>query len=170
MELTKSERLILANQFEILAYLNSSDSKKELCLEKKKIVEKGYLREFEELFMSIEENQMTVEEYQEIQDILTMFNDIQWSCENLEDKADINEDAIVFKGFDFSFEAEQYCYAEFLLSKARETNKFLPKRSADMNSHAPKLNRYKEMLLAWKAISDKEPKHLNAEQIKLLLA
>ncbi|MFH1309971.1 MAG: YfbU family protein [Candidatus Omnitrophota bacterium] len=167
MQLSKIERLILANQYEILATSNSKDKDKERSyLEKKEIIEKGCLCEYEKLFESIQENEMTEEKYQEVREILTMFNDIQWSYENLSDKRGIDEKEIIFKGFDLNLETGQYRYAEVFLNKSGTSNKFLPKRSRELNSHSPMLKKYRKMYSVWNAISNRIPKGLNEEQIK----
>jgi len=168
MQLTESERIILANQFEILAILKPGNSKE--YLESKEIIEKGYLLDFEQLYASLTEYKITKAECQEVRAILCMFDDIQWSYENLTDKSSICEDKIFFKGFDMHSEAEQSCYAEFFLRKTRTSDKFLPKRTKDMNSHAPMLTCYRKMLLAWNSIPARNRKHLSEEQIKSLVS
>jgi len=171
MQLSKIERLILANQYEILATLSSNDKDREKSyLERKKIVDEGYLYEYECLFESIQENKMTEGEYQEVSEILTMYNDIQYSYKNLADKGGIDEQEIIFEGFDMNLEAGQYCYTNFLLTKLGTDRQFLPKRSPDLNSHLPKLKKYRKMYAVWKAIPNKIPKMLKKDQIKSILA
>ena len=93
MELTKCERLILTNQFEILAALNSdNEHQKETYLKNKRIFEMGFSCEWDQLFDSIEEKKMTDEDCQEVCKILTMYNDIQWSYENLKNKDSVDKD------------------------------------------------------------------------------
>lgn len=168
MELTDIERIILANQFEILAILKPDE--KEEYLEKKEIVNKGYFLDFEQLYAFITENKITYAECAEVRSILCMFDNIQSSYENLTNKSSINENDIFFKGFDMQSEAEQCGYAEFFLSKRSTYNKFLPKRTKDMNSHAPMLRQYREMLSAWESIPAENHKHLSEEQIKSLVS
>lgn len=170
MQLSEIERLILANQYEILAILNSNTEKS--YLERKKRIEEGFSYEYGTLFQSIQENKMTEEEYVEVQEITTMYNDIQWSYENLSesDKNDINEKEIFFEGFDMSFETEQYSYAVFLLNSYVTCDKFLPRRSSDLNSHGPTLKKYRKMYSIWKAIPNRISKWLNKEQIKSIFA
>ena len=169
MELTKGERLILANQFEILAVLGSEDDlQKKTYLEKKRIVEMGVSSEWDQLFGLIEENKMTYEDCQEVRNILTMYNDIQWSYENLNNKDGIDKDKIIFKGFDLNFESERYEYINFLL-KPGVTDEFLPQRANDLNSHCSMLEEYRTMYSKYEKIKERKSKELDEEQIKLLL-
>jgi len=152
----------------ILALLKPG-AKKEY-LEIKEIVEQGYFYDFEQLYAFIAENTITDKECIEVRSILCMFDNIQSSYENLTDKSSINENDIFFKGFDMHSEAKQCCYAIFFLNKASTSNTFLPKRTDDMNSHAPMLSQYKEMLSTWELIPAENHKHLSEKQIKSLVS
>jgi len=168
MELSKRERLILANQFEILAALYP-ELKEEYC-KKKEMVETGYPLELENMFDGVLENKMERTECLEVREILTMYNDIQWSYENLNnsDKKKIDDGKINFRGFD-PHESEHYNYADFHLRTGVLSKDFLPKRSGDLNTHEPVLSKYRKMLTNWKSISDRKPKNLTAEQINSLI-
>ncbi len=172
MKLSKIERLILANQYEILAALNCNDEAMEKdYLKRKEIIENEYLFDYEEdLFGAMQDNKMSEKEYLEVRVILTMYNDIQYSYNNLsdKDKEGINEKEIIFEGFDMHSEVKYCRYAEFFL-KFKAASAFLPKRSSDLNSHFPSLGKYREMYSAWKAISNRSPKNSNAEQIRSVL-
>ena len=130
-------------------------------------MEKGYLIEIEQLDESTEDIKMTREEYDGITDILRMFNDLQWSYANLDKQTALTEDEVIFKGFDATFEGEQYEYAEFLLKE--KNSEFVPKRAKDRNSHAPKLGHYMEMLSKWKGVVNREAKNLSLEQISQII-
>lgn len=169
MQLSDIERLILANQFRILEGLASNDELKKNYRDKQIIVERGYIMEYEQLICTLQDNNMSETDYKEVREILTMFNDIQWSYDNLTDKTGVDANQITFKGFDMHTEAEQCEYAKFFLKGSQVSPDFLRKMSSDMNSHQPMLHEYKKMLGGWKGIPDRKPKNLSATQINSLL-
>ena len=171
MDISSNERRILSTQFEILAQINSEDECARKFFEwQKEAVEKGYPIEVEEMFASINDNySMTIKECLEVRDILTMYNDLQWSHENLSDKNGIDEKDLIFKGFDAHADEKAFFYMSFTLRSPSQSDQFLPKRANDLE-HGYCLEDYKVLLKKWKGIEGRKPKNLTKEQIQSVLS
>lgn len=83
LELSRTERLLLANQFQILALLEPSES--DYYDQAKEILEIGNEDHCEGLFQNIDEHSLTAEQCGEVTEILNMFRDINHGLSKLED-------------------------------------------------------------------------------------
>lgn len=166
MTLSKFEKVILMNQYDILEKLSKDKDTKKWYSEKREVIKKGYPLELDSIFDSMEEPK-SENDCREVRDILSMFNDIQYSYTNLKGNINITKDEITFKGFDINFEEVQYGYAVFRLEK---DDKFVPIKHPDLNSHESMLNRYRKMHSIWKNIPNREPGNLDENQIRQILS
>lgn len=148
MELSKKDRLIIANQLKILAKLYPSESNE--YENQKKAIESGYSLNYSGIFDSIYD-EMSKEECQEVIDILNMYRAITFSFQKLKDEFDIDEYYLKFQGFDGNKETDQYsyvCYFVIDLNRFQELKYGL--EYPDLNSHSPMLEKYRKMLEVWK--------------------
>lgn len=118
MELSKKERLILFNQYEILKHLNPDEQ--EGYEINQKILQDGFVYDYNRLdsFLS-EETPVDVSEF--VYEVLQMYRCIRDSyySYNEKDKKEFNKLDPKFRGFDGNEEPEYYIYACFLLEKIK---------------------------------------------------
>lgn len=167
MDLTRKERLILWNQYHILEALCPEEAKHyKMC---QKIVAEGYKTHYESLHEHIDEHEFSEESAREVMDILSMFEALHDSSaragEAEEEVKAIKSWLVRFPGFDGNYEGEQLGYLYFLVERGAYVHVVDPKR---LNSHAPLLGRYREMLAIWNEMG--RPKMLGAKQIKKLFS
>ena len=142
MQLTQTERLLLANQNRILALLDEDNSINHLF--KAEILENGYEGLFHECFESISEG-VSDETCRETHDILTMYYVINNLIGTLSDdqKASLQLDKITFKGFDANND-DHYGFMNFLIDKA---NLYKDLKDKYLNSHSiSSIEKYRRML------------------------
>jgi uncharacterized protein YfbU (UPF0304 family) len=111
MELSKTERLMLYNQYEILKALYPEQ--KEDYEEAQEVLAHGYEHHYDNLAQFIDDKTMNDEDGRETIDILQMFESIQVAYDALDDKAGVNEYRATFRGFDGNHETKQMAYARF---------------------------------------------------------
>lgn len=157
-KLTKIERLILLNQYDILAKLDPQG--KDHYEKVREILESGYEFHYHQLFDHIGDE--FPEDYQaEVFDTLDMFEVIGDSYKALQDKDGIDPMRVRFWGYDGNTEGAWLGYINFLVEKDdRYTHVIDSKRQ---NSHVPCRYRYGEMLRRFKAIGS--PRLLNRQQL-----
>lgn len=161
MELTIKERLILWNQYSILAALYPGDSKHyELC---KTIVSAGYRTHYDSLYKFIDDSEFPEEDARTIMDILSMFEALQDSSS--EEMKQHDPWLSRFPGFDNNHECDYLGYLEFLVKKGTYIHVVDQSR---LNSRVPLLSRYREMLAIWDQMN--RPKLLSEEQMKHLFS
>lgn len=141
MEFTDTERLILANQYEILEKLNPGQ---------------GYLQLAENLRDGHEwiYNQNFVmspifdkEKSDFVVAILDLYDVLQSNYEALTIKGSLTESKVKFPGFDGNNEGEYMRFFSALVKNGQ-----FDYLKANTNSHAPKLMKYEKMLEQWKAL------------------
>jgi uncharacterized protein YfbU (UPF0304 family) len=137
--LSKSERLILLNQYEILQKLDPERAKD--YAQRQEIVQSGYKSLYHELGELGDE--LPEDVYSETFATLDMFRDLKGSFEALSDKAGIDPAAVKFSGFDGNDDAGHYGLARFMIEGLGRWEGF---RKTDLNSHANYLPRYRRML------------------------
>ena len=161
MKLTHKDRWILSNQYRILEELYPDQAESfEYCRE---IVENGYEYEYENITQLIYPP-MSVEECQNVWDILEMYEYLQQGYDSLDgnEKKEIGEEKIVFRGFDANNQSEQFAYVHFIINKKERYNHL--RRNGSLNSLNPRsLTLYRSMLNEWSKSADK--KNLSEEDI-----
>ena len=146
-ELTPAERLILSNQYRILATIDKEDSKD--YGNKAQIVENGYSGLYYKLFEHISE-EVDAKVTEQTSDILAMFRIINWSIDSLskEEKTQLDKSNLVFEGFDGNHDAH-YSQAIFMIENL---NVF---QESDLNSHSQfTLPRYLKQLKVYNELYD----------------
>lgn len=155
MDLTPKDRLLLANQYEILKRLQPEMAKHyDLLL---KCLYNGYLDDFEQEAGRYDST-IDPDVQQEVRDILQMFR-------ALDPGYGIPAQA-VFAGFDGNEEPDHYAYARFLLE-----DRNLWRESKDNgnghNTHSPVLDDYRAMLEIWDKAADKQ--NLTADEVEQIV-
>ncbi|MFP5111611.1 YfbU family protein [Bacillaceae bacterium C204] len=166
MNLSKVERLILINQFTILEKLNPEEHSYEL---NKEILVNGYKHNYGEIFECLHD-EVSEEVSQEVWDILQMYRSLNFSYRNLEDKGDIDETSLKFRGFDGNNETNHMVYARFVLHDLdRYKELWNDEKYPDYNTHSPRIGKYRRMLSVWQQVSERYNNDLSIDEIKSIL-
>lgn len=163
MKLTKAERLILANQYRILAHLDSQDAKSyERHVE---ALESGFESAIEALFSSIFDG-IDSRDCSLVVRAMALYDALQRSQKNLAEGAGVSTEDVRFPGFDGNNETEYMAYARYVVER-EERFTYLEPVGGSFNSHMPFVERYRAMLREWKEMG--ESYDLSENQIKRLL-
>lgn len=160
MELTDAERLILSNQYQLLAKLEDDDHyalMAETLRDGHKWLYKQY---FEHLQPPMDDDKATF-----VLDVLDIYRAMKHSYRDLKDKSGIDADDVEFPGFDGNNEAELLNFADALLKHRRFQDTL---RKHGNNSHMPTVEIYRRMIQCWKDMG--KPNYpYSKEQIQQLL-
>jgi len=162
VQLTRVERLLLSNQFAILAALFPDEATEYERM--KEAVDSGYELEFERLAQHVYADGLSADACQEVLEILSMFDYLKQGFERLSDKSGIDEHDITFAGFDGNNEVSYMGYAEYFCRQGR----FGSLNIQDFNSHFPAIELYRRMLQAHRESKDKY--HLSKADILRIAA
>jgi uncharacterized protein YfbU (UPF0304 family) len=157
--LTKAERLILWNQYEILKLLDKRHA--DDYGQHQEALASGYEQVWDWTYGQLLAEVMPTAQTSEVLNILTMFDAIEGSLETVAYKG--TKPTPSFVGFDGNNETEQMGFCHFLIEKQ---NKFSRWKGRSLNSHHPVLDRYRRMLDEWKVMG--EPMSLTSAQIEHL--
>lgn len=150
MKLSKTERLILSNQYAILKHLEPSNHEYYELM--KKAVDYGYEREIEEDFNHIYDG-LSSEECDFVLNVLDMYTQLMYSNKELDES---EQEDIKFPGFDGNNETVLLGYTRFILSDKKEFE-IIPTSTEfyDFNSHRQMVSRYERMLSVWRESVDR---------------
>jgi len=153
IQLSRKERWILSNQFEILAKLSPEDA--DGYHNMKEIVESGYEWEYDNItdYIYGDEDVMSRKECFEVLEILNMFDKLNLTYQALPDKSDIEELQIQFLGFWGNGESKYLNYLRFCVERQEKYVWLIQNDRYD--SHVPILGRYRNMLKEWKNSNNK---------------
>lgn len=140
LHLTKTERVILANQYRLLEALVPDEA--DYFAQRREIVERGYAIHYSEIDGWFYE-EMEPEASREILDILNMFRFIS----NAADRKLSVSAKLRFEGFDGNEESSELGYVTFLVETLKRFTEINPNQ---LDSHSPKLRRYRAMLAEWR--------------------
>lgn len=145
MELSKKERLLLINQYKILAALEKDEAShyNELI----QILENGYSI-FYSMIDSWVSGDMSEEDSRFVLDILDLYRAIEGVKRKSQSDELNSHNYSIFMGFDGNNETECMAFARFLVQvqgKFREQEKYL-RNNDNMNSHMPMIPKYMKML------------------------
>ena len=150
--INNANRLILRNTELLLAHCAELDAdEREYHAQNATILEKGYTGEYHQVFAPLRP-EIPSARCDELFDILDMFRVLRASYDRLTDdeRAEVEERAISFRGFDYSDEEETALpgYVEFLFEDDRytELKEPLARFSDDGNSHMRNIDVYRRML------------------------
>jgi uncharacterized protein YfbU (UPF0304 family) len=152
MKLSMTERLILVNQYLILEALYPGDAK-DYALARRAIAS-GYEMAYDWHAPHINPDVATESEGTEVLNILDMFTALKDAWDALPTKPAIDTWRVEFMGFDGNNEVKQLGLARYLQAEDKFPE-HLSKPSKDLNSHAPALGRYRDMLSEWENSADK---------------
>lgn len=162
--LSEKERLIIANQYEILSRLAKDEQEKKDFELKRDIFVNGFSKYYSlatECFC----DEMTEEECEFVINVLDLYRDLYYSWSNNDDaKEKIEERKVLFKGFDLNDEIQSkyYSFYKFLvedLDKYIEIKELMKEGKIEgFNSHGfgPKMKKLSKMISKRKELRDKK--------------
>ncbi|MCE3606847.1 YfbU family protein [Massilia sp. P8910] len=150
LRLSDNERLILSNQYEILAALNPSEKDDNLRLAKQ--LRDGHEWLYRQSFQNLSPL-FSDEETDFVHEILQLYSTLKHSYELLHDKEGIEAGRMNFPGFDGndSREADMRRFAQALKEDGRYEFT-LSASPTDLNSHSRAIPGYRRMIAAWRAV------------------
>ncbi|MDK7537778.1 YfbU family protein [Bacillus paranthracis] len=179
--LSKRERLILANQYDILSRLAEEEYEKKEFEDLRDIFASGYTRYYS-LATEHFADEVDQEECKFVVDVLDLYRDLYYSREHsVEAKDAINESDVLFKGFDLNDEIESkyYSFYKFLvdqLGRYGEIKELMEAgRIESYNSHGfgPNMRKLAAMISKRNEIKDRDeynrPNDLTTEEINEIL-
>jgi uncharacterized protein YfbU (UPF0304 family) len=161
IELTDKERMILANQYEIMAMLNDNEDYALMA----ETLKAGHKWLYDQLFDSLSDN-LPDSQVQHVLTILGIYGDLQASYEELTDKIGIEKNELTFPGFDGNNECELLSFASSLI-KHRRFESTLGENAR--NSHMPTSEIYGRMIQRWNEL-DSPSYPYDKETIQEILA
>lgn len=162
LQFTDTERLILANQYEILAKLDKDNSYALLAKQLRDGHEWLYRQSFSWVSPVMPESDAEF-----VLTIVGLYSDLLFSFNELADKGELTASQVQFPGFDGndSRECELMGFARALIEAGR-FSETLDGRT-DLNSHYPAVPGYKKMIKRWIELGS--PRELTKEQITAVL-
>jgi uncharacterized protein YfbU (UPF0304 family) len=166
VQLSLTERLILANQYRIMELIDPENAEGHAL--KQDALRSGYGLDIDDLVSEFAEGEdaFTAEECREVFDILDTFRALHRAYDALEDKSGIDEDDIRSEGFDANHE-KQYHYAHHLRQQDK-WEELMPHGA--INSRHLTMDRYRPMAAAWKQIPSNRRHRLTKEDIQQIVA
>ena len=152
MRLTPVERLLLSNQFQILAALHPEEA--ERYEELSEILDRGYEALYDRAFEAQFEEPLTAADGQEVIDVLAMYEALQRAYDALPDTGGLPPEAVAFPGFDPRSE-HQAGFAKFYCEADGGRFQTVRRRTADFISDQPMRAKYHAMLRRWEACADR---------------
>lgn len=154
MELSKRDRLILINQYKILASLNKDDA--DHYQELISILENGYSIFYSQLDEWVSSD-MPEEEGRFVLEVLDLYRAIEDVKRSSKDERLMTHDYSFFLGFDGNNETEHMSFCRFVIEtqgKFQEQQQYLLKND-NLNSHMPMIEKYSRMLEEAKQLPNK---------------
>ncbi len=148
MDLTKKERVLLINQYQILALLDSSQAD-----HYEEIIE-ILINGFKIFYSSISEwlsDDMSENEGSLVLDVLSLYRAIESFKRRSDNENIANHPWGYFQGFDGNNEGNYMIFAKFLIikqGKFAEQAQYLAQNDA-CNSHRPTVSKYENMIEKW---------------------
>ena len=166
IKLTDAERLILSNQYRIMARVDASE--REYWEQLSEQLRDGHAYFYEShLKMTMRPNLEEADTIFVLR-ILGIYSDMADSYQALEEKGDIKEHDVRFPGFDGndSYEAVLLQFTE-ALRKDRRFSDTIPE-GRDLNSHFSAVREYRRIVATWEQMG--EPRYpLSKDQLEQLL-
>lgn len=152
--LSDKERLILANQYEILSRLTEDEYEKKQFENLKDIFVSGYSRYYS-VATEYFSDEVSDDECKFVTDVLSLYRDLYYSREHCKEAQEsIKETEVLFKGFDLNDETEvkYYSFYRFLveqLGRYEEIKELIASGKIEgYNSHGfgPSMNKLQNMI------------------------
>jgi uncharacterized protein len=144
LKLTDTERLILANQYDILATLRKDDDYARMA----ETLRNGHEWLYRQYFDSLSEN-LPKDKVEHVLRILGIYSDMQASFRDLTDKTGIKKTDLNFPGFDGNNESDLLSFAGGLRKHDNFADTIGP---VAKNSHMPTTATYERMIEQWQAL------------------
>jgi uncharacterized protein YfbU (UPF0304 family) len=165
MQLSRVERLLLANQYRMLEVLVPDEA--DAYARFREALEWGYEGEYEDIAKNVYADGLSLDACAEVINILDMFSALKRGYERLDDKPDVREIWVKFPGFSGNDETMQMAYARFFCAKGRFQDL---DRGDDFNSHIPLLGAYRRMLREWLPMPSERRYNLTRDDIVRITA
>ena len=149
MQLSRTERWILANQYRILEALSADKRQAQAYADAREALEWGFELVCNLLAEPSLEETLSREECAEIRNILTMYGTLQEARDVFPDIHLLDPHQLVFPGLDANIETRQWCYAQYCRDRLGMRLETLVK---EMSSASPMLGAYRKMLPEWKKV------------------
>lgn len=165
MKIEEKDRLILVNQYKILASLNKDDEKH--YQEKIEILENGYEKLYQSLFVNFSEKTLSIDECSFVMNVLEMYGTgITLSFNNLKNKT-LTSDDIRFPGFNTNEEFKYYSFALYWLETLDNRYGEIKEISnGNYKGIGNNMKKYEKMIDKWKSFKKYS---LSEDQIKELI-
>lgn len=141
LNFTDTERIMLANQYEILGALKKDPSLTQLA----EALRDGHKWLYEQSFAWVSDV-MSDKVAEDVLRIIEIHSAMKDSYRDLADKTGIEERLLEFRGFDGNNEGELLHFARALREHGRYTETL---GTGDLNSHMPMCDMYDHMVAAW---------------------
>lgn len=162
MEMTVTQRLILANQYELMALLDSENAAKYHRLQM--IVKGGFQKELKELDKDFSD--LSEAECNAVRDTLELFNALEISYNNLADKSAISANRIKFVGYCAIKEKKYLQYLRFITQTEAKYSTLMDCPHG-CDAQVPMWDKYARMLQTWRKCPHEY--HLSAAEIQNIL-
>lgn len=154
MKLDQKDRFIISNQLKILEALYPDEASHYAI--QRTAFEEGYESHYSWAMEHISESTLSAEETREVIDTLDMFSALKRSVNQLQDKSELNEYSLKFRGYDgnHSKEVQLLGYARYFVVELERFQDILEgqEKYFDFNSHMEMRQVYQRMLDVWKKI------------------
>lgn len=158
MEMTHAQRLILTNQYKMMAMLEPENA--ERFRRYQTIIERGYALQMRELDKEFGELSEAI--CRTVIDIMEMHHALHVSWSNLKDKGQLEERRLAFLGFDAATEARLLGYVRFMVNTEGRYTHF-DSGTHGFNAQTPMWEKYQRMLALWQTCPRQY--HLSATEI-----
>lgn len=163
MELTRTERWILYNQYRIIELLTDDEHEENRAREAQTVLKDGYTTLYRTYCPAYDDG-VSEDLCREVFDILNLFRIMKFSNTGVDPKR------LRFPGFDGNDETELKClsFAKFFCDELEEKRYPEIERPDDFNSHMPMLDAYRAMLAEWRRMRS-PGLNLTKEQVERIL-
>jgi uncharacterized protein YfbU (UPF0304 family) len=156
MKLTKTERLLLANQLLILEELTDDPAEVKHYEQQRTAIQDGYELNYSDAFQNIDDGTLSEDGCREVLDILDMYRVITFVVRKVSQSNPIqHHHYLKFSGFDGNHETELMAYTGYNIIDLNRYHE-LRSKDEDFNSHSPRLDIYRRMLTEWRKSADKD--------------
>ena len=160
LQLTDTERLFLANQYEIIGILKKDDGYTQMA----ENLREGHKWLYEQHATQIADN-LPDEDADHVLTILGIYSDLRDSYKQLTDNSGIEVHAVTFPGFDGNNEAELLNFSRALFKNGSYAETI---GKDARNSHMPTTDIYRRQIAEWKTLGS--PRYpLSKEQIMKII-
>ncbi|MDB5851083.1 MAG: hypothetical protein JWP29_4835 [Rhodoferax sp.] len=160
MSLTKIERLILLNQYRLLATLEPTEAR---SYERHvKALENGFATEYG--FLDRLSAELSEEDCEFVYHALNVYEGMQSSWDRLADKDGITKDSLAYHGFAGNSEGPFMSYSRYIVEDLGKYDYLL---IGDHNSHRPTGVQYERMISTWRSFDSSHD--MTSEQIRAVL-